>query len=910
MESAAIFPGSEQLALPQSQMPEETPEQKALAQLPAGHPLLARAQEALKQQLSATKLRLEEELREKQNILKAGVIPALTRCLLTLQKTDQKREDVGVELYGYQQQLAKLQLGFEKAQDQCVVISKVRRTLEEQLNQLKKAATSEIDFTQKERQKVDDFQSETDKLAASLKNIEKYNEEMKGEIAVTKRATYAAEQAVQTAEKGKKEQDFLIEALHAQIRAQQSAAQLNAARYTAQQHETRAARELLTEAASDMETVNFEKKGLLAQWQASLLGLQRRDEALQAAEDAIRQVQEQEREVQNETAAFKRQTARAEVEGQRLAALLDRASKDAQQLQGKADAMHAKQEMIKDTQERLQQSLIHTEKELQQARIEGKSLQTDRSTVEKECSQVAQEIKAFEQQILERLRDQTTAEKGAQKAATDTQRLRKAVAAEEMRSLQVQNDLARTEVDIVDTESRKSRLQEAVTQQEGDLQTRMESVAKAEAAIKRTNGEIERRTKEIVMLNRKYEKLVANMEPGEHVGPLEATINNLIREIARKGDENRDLQRRWMSQQLELIGLQTAAARDAEALQQLRAEHSVLSARRARLLSQQENTAKDVKQLEKKLTGLHADMGRFNALIATHKELQTMLSHDAFNLERRIANELQGLEEESASIQSNIDQGHEDKRSILADIVKAEREVMLWERKIQLKREMQAALDPTVGADVVGAMQKEVHRMQLRQNDLALQQEKLLNELERGIAKRDTISIKGRATEARNQPELTEATLKRSLADMERKVKETRRQLHSLDAQLSELDMQRTLLVDHITAASQACGQARQQEGILRASVEASLTDKHKALLLTTAWQKATKRLEEAAAGKYKIRADPAAVEGELNKAFQKEQEIRAAVQHLSEVMPEHHQALKRVLFHSSTAVPVPLAVA
>lgn len=55
-------------------------------------------------------------------------------------------------------------------------------------------------------------------------------------------------------------------------------------------------------------------------------------------------------------------------------------------------------------------------------------------------------MQAFEQQILERLRDQTTAEKGAQKAATDTQKLRKAVAAEEMRSLQVQNDLARIQV--------------------------------------------------------------------------------------------------------------------------------------------------------------------------------------------------------------------------------------------------------------------------------------------------------------------------------------------------------------------------------------------------------------------------------------------------------------------------------
>ena len=71
-----------------------------------------------------------------------------------MQKADQKREDVGVELYGYQQQLAKLQLGFEKAQEQCLVISKVRRKLEEQLEQLKRAASSETDFTQKERQKA------------------------------------------------------------------------------------------------------------------------------------------------------------------------------------------------------------------------------------------------------------------------------------------------------------------------------------------------------------------------------------------------------------------------------------------------------------------------------------------------------------------------------------------------------------------------------------------------------------------------------------------------------------------------------------------------------------------------------------------------------------------------------------
>ncbi len=80
------------------------------------------------------------------------------------------------------------------------------------------------------------------------------------------------------------------------------------------------------------------------------------------------------------------------------------------------------------------------------------------------------------------------------------------------------------------------------------------------------------------------------------------------------------------------------------------------------------------------------------------------------------------------------------------------------------------------------------------------------------------------------------------------------------------------------------------------------------ALLLTAAWQKATKRLEDATAGKYKPRVDPAVVANELAKAFQKEQDIRNVVQHLSEALPEHHQALHHVLLHTSTASPVAVA--
>ena len=69
-------------------------------------------------------------------------------------------------------------------------------------------------------------------------------------------------------------------------------------------------------------------------------------------------------------------------------------------------------------------------------------------------------------------------------------------------------------------------------------------------------------------------------------------------------------------------------------------------------------------------------------------------------------------------------------------------QVMLWQRKIELEREMNDVLDPSVGGNVVGAMKKEIHRMQLRAGELARIQESLLLDLERSIAKRDTIALK------------------------------------------------------------------------------------------------------------------------------------------------------------------------
>ena len=54
------------------------------------------------------------------------------------------------------------------------------------------------------------------------------------------------------------------------------------------------------------------------------------------------------------------------------------------------------------------------------------------------------------------------------------------------------------------------------------------------------------------------------------------------------------------------------------------------------------------------------------------------------------------------------------KAGLLDDIMETERQLLLWEKKIQLEKETQAALDPEVGMQEIHAMEKEIHRMKLR----------------------------------------------------------------------------------------------------------------------------------------------------------------------------------------------------
>lgn len=135
-------------------------------------------------------------------------------------------------------------------------------------------------------------------------------------------------------------------------------------------------------------------------------------------------------------------------------------------------------------------------------------------------------------------------------------------------------------------------------------------------------------------------------------------------------------------------------------------------------------------------------MKKLNTLFYKNTDMQEKLKNDNFNIENEFKQKLKELENESIRLENHISNLKEQKADILAEIVEAERQILLWERKIQLEKEMQDALDPTIGQTEIVAMKKEIHRMELRYDQLKKKQEEMIKDMERSVFKRETIQLK------------------------------------------------------------------------------------------------------------------------------------------------------------------------
>jgi chromosome segregation ATPase len=694
--------------------------------LKADHPLLARLQKVLYEQIAGQHERAQLQLRE---------------CEEEARKLVKHREDVGVTLYGAQQQLAKLQLQLEQLHDSVAVVTRGREEADQGLiditatyDEAKKGVDSQLKKLQK-------AQDELNQLEITLRQVDEYNTQMRAEIAVTRRATHKAEENIKGVEKSKVKQDLLIDKINEEIKTLTERKAIYEAQLVAQKQETEAAVSTLTEAAREMEAVEFEKKQLQQQLQSALRGMMRRDSALQNVDTAMNELEEQSLAIESEMRGLARSGRHAQEENEKLAGLLTKNENELSYMQTQMSQIHTDRQRLAERYAMLRKSLDSTTGETAKIKTALKDSQQELQTVEASIQKVARETMELNEHIEEKISQQATVVRSEANTNKSAKKLGSLVQDQEMELQNLQNEISRVMVDSLNTKAHNQMLKERLETLTKDLAEREKLIDQYELEIRKRHNQIEKKQLYVDRLNREFDEKRSKQED-DNTGPMEGKIKSLRKQIAEKTQECQDMQKSWITKQTDLLALQEEIDTTKDHVQDQKNRKLILQQKHLRTEGGWEGQKKEITDLRLDVKQLQYEMDKLNTSIASHGKKQDDLTNTNQNMETEFVRKLKDIEQNCLETENEVDTLKLEKDAMMEEIVEAERQVMLWERKIHLEKEMQEALDPSVGQAETTMMKKEIHRMELRYEQLKRRQDQMIQEMERVIHKRDAIQLK------------------------------------------------------------------------------------------------------------------------------------------------------------------------
>ncbi len=185
---------------------------------------MSRFQKSLKKLLTKREEKLTLEVREAKYELEVSyneLCFELNSYFIFLdfnQKTKKQREDLGVELYGLQQELAKHQTLLEKEHDTFNEIHQNRANIEGGLEKTRQEYRESQAQLNEEQNKVRDLQLERDNLKLRIFYMSNAKDDIRGDIAVIRRATEKAETEKAKFELEKQRQVCLTKSFYKYIR--------------------------------------------------------------------------------------------------------------------------------------------------------------------------------------------------------------------------------------------------------------------------------------------------------------------------------------------------------------------------------------------------------------------------------------------------------------------------------------------------------------------------------------------------------------------------------------------------------------------------------------------------------------------------------------------------------------------
>ena len=165
---------------------------------------------------------------------------------------------------------------------------------------------------------------------------------------------------------------------------------------------------------------------------------------------------------------------------------------------------------------------------------------------------------------------------------------------------------------------------------------------------------------------------------------------------------------------------------------------------------------------------------------------------------------------------------------------------------------MQDALDPNIGQSEIVAMKKEIHRMELRYEQLRKKQEQMIKDMERAVFKREVIQLKylPKVEKKNAQDKSSQGKLSRQIANLKQTLRHTTENTMQLDTTIDQRLKELEQVNDEIEHARNDSGQYEELTQKNQVEMLATRMDRAKNMFDIVKFQAMSKRYDELATSK------------------------------------------------------------
>ncbi|XP_023262649.1 coiled-coil domain-containing protein 40 [Seriola lalandi dorsalis] len=862
----------------QEPLPEDEEEEEFIV-LDPEHPLVRRQQTALNSQLSKQLERINLGLKEK----------------LAVEKADASHlQDIGFEMFTIQEQLARLYTRLEDRQHTKVQAEAKHRQAQDQLEATKNHYSSTTSQCSKAKTNVSQLQAEIDNLMLHLVFTQGVSEDLRSNVKAMKNARRKAGAEKDQAEEQKLKQDLYVERLTKDMEKLMQQMAMYEAQTSAQAEETQAAKEAHSEAEMEMESLVMARKQLLQQWNSSLVGMRRRDEAFNAMQEAVRAVEHQAILLEREIEGYKKSTTEEQEQNETLTLQLNWSQMDVATSKKLISQKLSQQEALQAHYSTNLRTLRETESTLARLTKETSAHQVEVNDQRRQLEKESAVRLELEEKIMTHMQQKLTHNKAAKYSQWLTSKIATLKKEKISQLWQLENEVVTVGLESGEVSQHLDSL--ALTQDalDEEIANYNKLLTSNQAKISSFITIIGQKQAIITNYNRKICHIAASTG-NEDLSPLQIKVEALMAQIEELAANIKSDQQLWMKQQGILVGLSQEIEANRKNMLKLQTEYTGMQQKKIRLESQIEAENQEQTEMEKNVKMLRGDLLKLNTLLSKNGQLSQALEQENALIETDFLHRLKEAEWESVEMQMKHEKTQEEKERLLNSLVEAERQIMLWEKKTQLIKETRSAVDSEVGQGDIQIMKAEIHRMEVRLNQLMKQQELLLRESEATVARRETIVLRKEAMVNSSHKQTTKGELSRFIQGLQRKIQDTHKHVTECEQVIRELQESQVSLSDRLAQQKQQLIELCGTSYALDPDFISLQDTKDRNLVHLVSLQSRTKKLQGVCEGNYQASSTSESVGAALQSQIERVHSTSTILHRVCEEFPQHQGALRRL---------------